>query len=69
MLEGRLGSGQIDFAEYLQGLRNTIEKDRKLLTFYTSKGATAYINFIKTKLEIYEKELTDMESQVSQEQE
>ena len=69
MLEGRLGSGQIDFADYLQSLRNTIEKDKKLFTFYTTKGATIYANFIKSKLEIYEKELVDMEAQMSQEQE
>lgn len=69
MLEAKLNAGSIDPEEYLNNLEATIEKDKKLLEFYTTKGITHYINFIKAKLAIYEKEVSDMKAQMEQPQE
>ena len=69
MLEAKLGAGQIDIEDYLKDLESTIERDKKLLEFYTAKGNTFYVNFIKSKIEIYDKEFTETKAQMEQPQE
>ena len=53
----------------MKELESTIERDKKLLVFYTSNGAAAYVNFMKAKIDIYEKELSEMKSQMEEGQE
>ena len=69
MLEAKLNAGQIDPEDYLKGLEATVERDTKLLEFYTAKGITFYINFINAKLRIYKKEISDMKGQAEEPQE
>ena len=69
VLESKLTAGQVDPEEYMKELETTVERDKKLLEFYTAKGAAVYVNFIKAKIEVYEKELTEMKTQMAEGQE
>lgn len=64
MLESKLTAGQVDPEEYMKELESIAARDKKLLEFYTAKGAAFYVNFIKTKIDIFEKEIAEMKSQM-----